>query len=346
MEKVNITFISSRGRGMDEELILIKKELEKTFSDVSFRYFIKQEISNNKAYVSGLKAAKKRICQGTDHIVCMDMSQNLTPEQLPEGIKKVLVQIPFNYVFEAMLRKQLNPDASLKIGAVKFTHVYSTSPFGTELLKKAYDITGVEIIEGYCSPYAYQLAQEEYAKEQREILTRFYPQSKGKKILAILNKSAKLGKDNWLREEKVDMESFIRGLGEEWFVVTDCKEIVNLLKKADVSLLKSFGYIHNVMYPHHALAFTDLLLTNYGPYIELQASRRKPSYVINYNNNDLEKYYMENYPELVIDQMDKLMNVATHAKMNEELHQKISDYFSYPPTKPVTDHLCPLLKGE
>lgn len=344
MENVNITFISSRGRGMDEELILMKNQLEKDMENVSFQYFIKQEISENKAYVAGLKAAKAALCENTDHIICMDMSQNLTEEQLPAGIKKVLMYIPFNYVYEAMLQKQLDQNAPLKKGAVKFTHVYPCSPFGAEILKTRYNIEGVKIIEGYCSPYAFKLAEEGYAEKEREKLTRFYPQSKGKKILSILTKSAKPSKDNWLNED-VDVESFIRGLGEDWFVITDSREIVNLLKKADYSLFKSFAYIHNVIYPHHALAFTDLLITNYPPYVGLQASRRKPCYVLNFNNNVLERYFLHNHPELVIDQEDKLMNVVTHAKLNEEIHQTLSVYYSYAPERSMTEHISSLLSG-
>lgn len=344
MEKVNITFISSRGRGMDEELILMKNQLEKKMDNASFRYFIKQEISDNRAYVDGLKAAKASLCQDSDHIICMDMSQNLNEEQLPKGIKKILMYIPFNYVYEAMLQKQQNVNAPLKVGAAKFTHVYPCSPFGAEILKTGYNIEGVEIIEGYCSPYAYQMAEEGYAKKEREKLSSFYPQSKGKKILSILTKSLKLAEDNWLRED-VDIEGFIRGLGNEWFVITDSKEIVSLLRKADASLLNSFGYIRNVVYPHHALAFTDLLITNYPPFVGLQASRRKPCYVINFSNNVLEKYFQHNYPELVIDQEDKLMNVVTHAKLNEELHQKVAGYFSYAPEESMTEHICSLLKN-
>lgn len=343
MSKTKITFISSRGRGMDPELKIIKDSIVTSDIQPQFRYFIKQERTKNVAYADGLKSAKKDLAKGSDHIICMDMSLNVPIKDMPENGKKILLQIPFNYMHEAAFDKQNKPNMANKVGSKEFTHIYSHSPFGTELLKTTYDIDGVEIIEGYCSPVSYQLADEKIAKDNRELLTYYYPESEGKKIFGIYMRGKLSKKIEWFLEN-LDPEGFLASLPEDWFFLTDTQEVMELFRRTDITKARNFGYLPQIVQTQAAISFTDILITNQGHFLSYQAARRKPCYTMEYSNTNVDKYMERNYPQLHVKTVDQFMNLIEHAKEYAEIHQKANEFFSYPTTKDVREHLLQLLK--
>ncbi len=346
MSQEKITFISTRGRGMDTELKLIKNGIALAKEDVSFQYFIKNEITDNKAYVEGLKSMKKTLIDNSDHVICMDMSINVKVSGMAKGGKRVLMMAPFNYLHEAMFQKQNNPKAPNKKGAVKFTHVYSTSPFNTELLAKTYNTKNVKIIEGFATPYAHYIADEKVKKEHRELLEFYFPNAKGKKIIAMmLRGKMEPGKEKWFLP-KVDWAKFLDSLGDEWFFVTDNPEILELASVLPADKYNNFGYTNRLFAGQKVCAVSDILITNYGLYAGYQASKRQPFYTMPYNNSNYERYIKKNYPELSIDNEQQLLGIVDHATKHVELHREASEYYSYAPDKDIIEDIAKLLSEQ
>ena len=74
MTSVDITFLSSRKRGISPDLRLVKRYLHENVDQINFRYFVNSELSPNYMVKRGIKQQKESFLQSSSHIICVDAS--------------------------------------------------------------------------------------------------------------------------------------------------------------------------------------------------------------------------------------------------------------------------------
>ena len=148
MNETEITFLSSRGRGLSNDLALLKDYLAKqSGEDVKLRYYLNNERHKNPLAAHGYRRAKKDFMEGMTNVVCVDASLSTKINNLaPEG-SRILLGVPYDYQFKNMfLMESKGKEFNLNTFA-RFTHIIPGSPFTADLLKRAYRLEDKEIIE-------------------------------------------------------------------------------------------------------------------------------------------------------------------------------------------------------
>ena len=161
MNETEITFLSSRGRGLSNDLALLKDYLAKqSGEDVKLRYYLNNERHKNPLAAHGYRRAKKDFMEGMTNVVCVDASLSTKINNLaPEG-SRILLGVPYDYQFKNMfLMESKGKEFNLNTFA-RFTHIIPGSPFTADLLKRAYRLEDKEIIEGVSLPFAYDIGDD------------------------------------------------------------------------------------------------------------------------------------------------------------------------------------------
>ena len=101
MNKKEITFLSSRGRGLSNDLALVKNFFtNQTSEEIMLRYYLNNELHKNPLAGHGYRRAKKTFCQGMSNAICVDASLSTNLNNLaPEG-KRILLAVPYDYQFK------------------------------------------------------------------------------------------------------------------------------------------------------------------------------------------------------------------------------------------------------
>ena len=69
MTSVDITFLSSRKRGISPDLRLVKRYLHENVDQINFRYFVNSELSPNYMVKRGIKQQKESFLQSSASIL-------------------------------------------------------------------------------------------------------------------------------------------------------------------------------------------------------------------------------------------------------------------------------------
>lgn len=297
MNKTEITFLSSRGRGLSNDLALVKEYLAKCQKeDVMFRYYLNNERHKNPLAAHGYRRAKKDFLAETTNILCVDASLSTKISNFsPEG-KRILYGVPYDYQFKNMyLMEEKGKDFNLNTFA-RFTHIIPGSPFTADLLKRAYRLEDKEIIEGVSLPFAYDTCQPEKRKMISELVTYYFPQAKDKKILSVIvYGDEETKRKDW---ESVDVKQWVKNLGEDWFVFTNSEILMENAFSMGNHYKESFGYVNRMLPVPDLLYVTDVLVTNNGRLASVFAIQDKPVYACQYSKNYFEKYMSAKYPEM------------------------------------------------
>ena len=300
MASTSISFLSCRGRGMSYDMNLLHTHLSQILPDTEFRYFVTNEVSSNYMVRKGIASSKNNFCKKIANLICTDISFTNKMKISTSKGKRVLVAVPFGYQFEkAVLYEEKN---AKKDTLKNFSHILVPSPFTKNVLEKNYNLDGIKILDGICSPFAWEINQEDYRKQRKAELIFYYPALEGKKILAIMT-DGKLSSERNEEWSKFDLKKFIDQFDSDWFLLTNCQQLLNLSSSHPGYYKTRFGFISKLLPGADILYLTDVLITNNSMYASCFASRRKPLYCLEYSNTNMEKYVQKNFKDAYLESL-------------------------------------------
>ncbi len=306
MNETEITFLSSRGRGLSNDLALLKDYLAKqSGEDVKLRYYLNNERHKNPLAAHGYRRAKKDFMEGMTNVVCVDASLSTKINNLaPEG-SRILLGVPYDYQFKNMfLMESKGKEFNLNTFA-RFTHIIPGSPFTADLLKRAYRLEDKEIIEGVSLPFAYDIGDAKRRENVSELIYYYFPHARDKKILSVIvYGDEEMKRKDW---ETIDVKQWMKELGEEWFVFTNSEILMENAFSMGNQYKKSFGYVNRILPVPDLLYATDVLVTNNGRLASAFSILEKPLYVCRYNKNYFEKYVLLLHHASILALMEHLL---------------------------------------
>lgn len=322
MESREIAFVSAKSRGITPDLKLLKDYLQENIKDASFSYYLNTENSANEMVKKGAKFSKKEFCKDIRDAICIDGSLPAKLAKTAREGSKILVSVPYDYQFKAV-NKGIKGKNTFK----GFTHIIAGSPFGAQLFKEYYKVPGCEIIEGVCTPLAWDINQEAKQQEMRDKFSKYFPESKGKKILSILL-IGHLGKREKNPFKNFDWRSFLKTVEDEWFVFVNNEDLLENTVRLNSRYTSCFGYVNKMQDARELLYFSDCLMTNSGMYASYFASKNKPVYCLKYKKNAFEEYMKKKYASLFIKSIDEKVDMIMAQQMSDE-HKDFCNHFSY-----------------
>lgn len=322
MAKNSLTFLSSRGTGLNTDLKMVQSELTKYCSKegLTFRFFLKNEKSTNPLASQGFVRAKKEFCEDMQDVICSDASLSSDLKNLPETSIRLLLAVPYDYQFKNMLalKKRKGERREWKTFS-NYSHIIPGSPFTNELFRNTYALTDIKILENICMPIVWEINQKENQQRKREQLQSYFPAIEGKKIFSILL-YGEPEKKHWL--DGFDVHELLEKLGRDWFVVTNQPDIMEETYALGSVYADSFGYVNRIMPVQDLLYVSDFIVTNNGRFATYFISRRKPVYCLDFRGNNFENYMKECYSGLFLDTLSQfLKNQSGIAEWSEELEQ-------------------------
>ncbi len=342
MSKKEITFLSSRGRGLSNDLSLVKNHLMgQNAGDIMFRYYLNNELHSNPLAGHGYRRAKKSFAEGMTNAICVDASLSANMKNLSEDGKRILLAVPYDYQFKNMLlMEEKGREFNLNTMA-RFTHIVAGSPFTAELFKKAYRLENRELVENVALPFAWDTLQHESRTAVQDRIFFYFPQAKRKKILSIIIYGDKDKKrKDW---ESFDIKEFTKRLGADWFVFTNSEQLMENAFSMSNRYKDCFGYLNRVLPVPELLYLSDVLVTNNGRLASAFSIQNKPVYACRYNDNYFEKYMSFRYPLMYFPQAENLCGCAFKTDVLTGEQKKFCSQMSYQepisPNKAVTDIL-------
>lgn len=342
MNKKEITFLSSRGRGLSNDLSLVKNHLITLGKEnLSLRYYLNNELHKNPLAAHGYRRAKKSFMEGTTNVICVDASLSSKMNNLSQDGKRILLAVPYEYQFKNELQiEEKGKDFNLNTLA-QFTHIIAGSPFTASLLKKAYRLEDKVLVEEVSLPFAWDTIQEGSRQKVQHTIFSYFPQAEGKNILSLIvyGDEEKKRKD-W---ENFDIKGFTKSLGEDWFVFTNSDYLVENAFAMSNRYKDCFGYISRMLPIPDLIYLTDVLVTNNGRLASAFSIQDKPVYVCHYNANNFEKYVKYKYPDMYFEDTKKLLE---HSFVVDELTQQqrvFCSEMSYRPVENPFDKITEIL---
>lgn len=328
MASAKVTFLSSRGRGICPDLGLVKDYLSQNMEKVELRYFINNELVKNHFVKRSVRLAKEKFCEEPTNIISVDVSLDGKMKLPVSDNSKIMLALPYGYQFEQAVKTKDKQDIPLRKTYKKYTHILAPSPFSYELFKKLYVWDDMELIDGVCSPLAWDINQHESQQKIFEQLKWYFPGIENKKILTIAV-DGKVRQTHKEKYEEFDLRQFLEQLGEDWFVFTNCRELMQLSATLPARFTNSFAYIDRVFSTTKLMYVTDVLLTNSSLLASCFASKRKPLYCLEYNDANIEKYIKEEYPMFYLGSIGEILENKTAVDELSEEHKKFCQMLSY-----------------
>ena len=320
MEKNSLTFLSSRGTGLNTDLKMIQSELTKSFGKEghAYRFFLKNEKSANPLARQGFGRAKKEFCRDMQHVICSDASLSSDLKDLEESAIRLLLAVPYDYQFKNMLALKKRKGEKREWKTFRnYTHIIPGSPFTSELFRSSYALTDIQMLENICMPSVWEMNQKENQQRKREQLQFYFPAMEGKKVFSILL-YGEARKKHWL--DQFVIREFVEKLGQGWFIVTNQPDIMESTYALKAVYADSFGYVNRILPVQDLLYVSDGMVTNNGRFASYFISRRKPVYCLDFKGNNFEKYMQECYPDLFLHTLSQILNIQfSTAEWSEEL---------------------------
>ena len=310
MEEQRISFVSAKNRGMTIDLYLLKEYLKNEIPDAMFRYWVASENTGNYMVRQSLNESKNEFCREMDTVICVDASLGMIQEWNKDA-KSILIAIPYNHYFQPVLDRNVFE---------KFTHILAPSPYIYNILKSDYNVQKAEVIQGV-TPLAWILSREHYCEEIKSEIETFFSMIKGKKIVYICCSGN-------VSKEKFDIKEFLHKLGKEWFVFTNCQEIMEQAYSLGAEYKNSFACVEGIFPSWKILAITDVLYSNMSDVLCEYAVTGKPMYCLLGENNDFQNYMQNHYPGLCVTFSDMVKSKKDIDEITE-FHEKFLKEFSY-----------------
>lgn len=327
----SITFLSSRSRGMNQDLNLLKEYFLQNMENPNFRYFVKNELVKDALVKKGITKNKQNFYQPDSPCISIDVSFPRKKLAGMENGKRILLALPFDYQFEKALDKEASPEQKKLDTYMRYTDIFAFSPFTYDLTQNVYDTENNNIVKDICFPFAWEINQTERCKEVRETFEHYFPDCKGKRIISILT-TLKRKKENEEYLNNFDLKEFLKKLDEDCFVFTNNTLLLEQAANMDAKYRKSFGFIDRVLPTPDLLYFTDTLITNHSIYASYFASKRKPIYFLEYEELAFEQYIKKHYPDLYVTAEELMEKSVSNLEMSNE-QIKVCEMLSYAPNK-------------
>ena len=316
MNEKEVTFLSTRGRGLGIDQALLKSYLsEYRAQQLSFRFYLNNEMIKNPVAAYGYRRAKREFCQGKTNAICLDASLTSNMRNSLGGGKRILLSVPYDYQFKNMLHCDKGRKFHLNSMSA-FEYVLLGSPFSERLFEQAYRKHEYQKRLRVTLPFVWDLLQEESRKEVAEKIFYYFPEARGKKILSVIV----YGDDDKKRKdwERFPVKEFLKGIQEDFFVFTNSDILMENSFALSSKYRQHFGYISRILPVQDVLYITDVLVTNNGRFAASFACRKKPIWVCAYNSNAFERYMQHNYPALFLDKAEHLLRDFTGQNLMEQ----------------------------
>lgn len=316
MNKKELTFLSTRGRGLGIDLALMKSYLsENRAQQLSYRFYLNNEMSKNPLAAHGYRRAKKGFCDGMTNALCLDASLEANMRNALEEGKRIMLSVPYDYQFKNMLTLEKGKTLNLNTLAA-FEYVLAGSPFSERLLKQAYRKQEKQTILPVTLPFVWDLLQEEQRQKAAERIYYYFPQARGKRILSILvyGDEEKKRKD-W---ERFSVKELCKGVGEDCFIFTNSEALMENSFALSSKYRNRFGYINRILPVQEILYITDVLVTNNGRFAASFACYQKPVFACAYNQNWFEKYMAYCYPDMFLANAEQLQQGFAETALTAE----------------------------
>lgn len=319
-----VSFIGSKGRGINPDLQILKDYIQEN-SDIEIETYFSNENSKNEMIGLGSKIGKENYSKKAADLVCVDGSLPAKKFLVNPKGTKILVATPYDFLLKALNRGDKN-----KKTFQNFTHIMVNSPIEKRIVDEVYKTKGVEVIEGYTSPMAYDIYKQNNIEEKYEKLETYYPQSKGKKIVAILL-SGKFEDDEENPYTELDWKKLADNVPDDWFIVTNSEELIENAVHLGPEYQEKIGFMKQMLDFRKVLYLADALVTNTFMFATCMAAVKKPVFAIFNKNNGFENYMHENYQNLWISDLTTIGTRISEAKQEE--FEKFWAEFSYSPEK-------------
>lgn len=328
MNKTELTFLSSRGRGLSNDLALVKDYLvEQSTDEMMFRYYLNNENHKNPLVAHGYRRAKKDFSKGMTNVLCVDSSLSSKINNMAPDGQRILFGVSYDYQFKNMyLLEEKNRKFNLNTFA-RFTHIIPGSPFTAELLKRAYRMEGKELIENVSLPFAYDLCSLEKQKEIGERIFYYFPQARGKKILSVIvYGDEEMKRKDW---ESLDVKQWVKELGDDWFLFTNSDLLMENAFSMGNRYKENFGYMNKMLPIPNLLYISDVLVTNNGRLASAFSILDKPVYACRYGKNYFEKYMSWKYPGMYFPTVSAMCSHPFEAEEQTKEQKEFSRNMSY-----------------
>ena len=329
MSKTTVSFLSTRGRAMNIDLKLIQDYLASNLSDITFEYYLKNTATKVPAANKQLEKARLSFCNNARNIICMDPSipVKLSPASLEE--KRLLTLVPYDYLFNEYLKFTEDSELAHKKTFFRCTHVLPGSPFFSNFLKNFYEFESATFLDDICLPLAWDITSKESKKTVRTKLEYLYPEAKGKKILTILTVNQTAPEEMMELFSDLDLKKFLDRIGDNWFLLTNNINLLEMSNRLPLSYAKCFGYMKGVFGFDNLLYFSDMLVTNSSKHACTFASAKKPVYYLNYGKKHFGRYMKQFYPDLYLETAGELATLDYEQTDLSQEEVRFCQEFSY-----------------
>ncbi len=329
MKENKITFLSSRGSGLNSDLKMVESYLASYGKEdnYAFRFFLRSERIVNAVAKQGISRAKRQFCEDATNVICTDISLGKDVKELGERGSRILIGTPYEYQFKnALLLKNKKSKGKWR-SMGNYTHIIPGSPFSEKLIKDGYVLENTEMIKDVCLPFVWELNQKENREKKRKELEFYFPSIKNKKVLAIMVYGDDEEKDNSITN--FDITKFVKSLGEDWFVLTNLEPMLEMAYALNSQYRDSFGYVNRMLPAQDVLYIADALVTNNGRFAGYFSSLKKSIYCMSYKENHFENFMKECYPEMFMGSFGDLMHCDFEKDNLKEAQVRFQNEFSY-----------------
>lgn len=328
MENASLTFLSSRGTGLNADLKMVQTNLTETGCKLSYRFFLNNEKDENPMAVQGYTRAKREFCNGMTNVICTDASLSANIDNLAAGGIRLLLAAPYDYQFKRVLTMRRNGEGHADRKTFQnFTHIIPGSPFTSQLFRNTYAMENIQVLEDLCMPLAWEINREEQQEGVRRKLQFYFPAIGKKKIFSIILNGKLTGQMGFF--DSFDILSLVDKLGPDWFVITNQPELMEKAYVLDSYYKDSFGYANHIMQSQDPLYVSDVLVTNNGRFASAFITRKKPVYCLGFKGNSFEQYMRECHPDMFVGSFAELQGLSVDTGSLSGAQQQFHDQMSY-----------------
>lgn len=330
----HISFLCPSSKGLSADLRLIKEHFFNN-TDTEFCFFTANENLDIKEEAKAVKLKKVDFCENAKNIICAEISLPVRDMFGESEYSRVFIPGQYDYLFKRAITEVDEKRNTLS----NFTNIIYPSPIVKSAIEKHYDLEGITAMDGYASPLAFDICQENKRNEIYNKVVRIYPNIAGKKIISIL-KNGKLSKECENALINFDLCQFLDQLSDDYIVLTNLTELLDKAHYLSDSQKSKFYFFDLLIPPSQLLYITDIAITNSSYLACTFASKRQPIYMLEYANSCFEQY-------MSIEKRKTFPNDSTEiAKeiINGGFDNSICETLSYPADNNIMNAIESVLK--
>ena len=349
MSKKTISFVSTCGRGLNTDLQLVKDNLMAALPEVEFEYYLNKTATKIPLINTKMEDARRTFCTEAQNIICMDPSIPIKLPSASERERRLLLATPFDYQFNIFMKYHDNPDQPKKQTFLRCTHVMLGSPFTAKLFHSFYEWEdSVTFLDGIPLPISWDILQEEKRTTVKKQLEFYFPQAKGKKILSILLVGQKPKPEDGSEPvnlfDNFNLKKIMDYIDDDWFVITNNWDLVELSYQLPYQYSSKFGYIKNKISLNDMMYLSDMLITNSSKHAGNFSITKKPIYYLEYLPKIFGNFIKKFYPSMYLKDLDQLLTLDfSNTELSPE-QKNFCQEFSYDPTENPSETIEKLFK--